>query len=120
MLCPALPRQSRSVIAAHLQGRLADVADPEAARRVAGGGEAGLRPSRLVPGSHVFARPAKEDVDGRDKPGHDDVDKFATNPKTLSAARPRRPRTPRPAPPARCWRHWPRSYASSPAVRRTT
>jgi hypothetical protein len=26
----------------------------------------------FMPGIHVFA--AKEDVDGRDKPGHDDVD----------------------------------------------
>jgi hypothetical protein len=26
----------------------------------------------LVPGIHVFAYVNKEDVDGRDKPGHDD------------------------------------------------
>jgi hypothetical protein len=26
----------------------------------------------LVPGIHVFRRFSKEDVDGRDKPGHDD------------------------------------------------
>jgi hypothetical protein len=26
----------------------------------------------LVPGIHVFASLAKEDVDGRDKPGHDE------------------------------------------------
>ncbi len=26
----------------------------------------------LVPGIHVFARTSKKDVDGRDKPGHDD------------------------------------------------
>jgi hypothetical protein len=26
----------------------------------------------LVPGIHVFARTSKEDVDGRDKPGHDE------------------------------------------------
>jgi hypothetical protein len=25
----------------------------------------------LVPGIHVFSRPRKKDVDGRDKPGHD-------------------------------------------------
>jgi hypothetical protein len=25
----------------------------------------------LVPGIHVFGAPRKEDVDGRDKPGHD-------------------------------------------------
>jgi hypothetical protein len=28
----------------------------------------------LVPGIHVFLFGAKEDVDGRDKPGHDVVD----------------------------------------------
>jgi hypothetical protein len=28
----------------------------------------------LVPGIHVFASSNKEGVDGRDKPGHDDVD----------------------------------------------
>jgi hypothetical protein len=27
----------------------------------------------LVPGIHVFSRPQKQDVDGRDEPGHDDV-----------------------------------------------
>jgi hypothetical protein len=27
----------------------------------------------LVPGIHVLASPGKKDVDGRDKPGHDDV-----------------------------------------------
>jgi hydroxymethylglutaryl-CoA lyase len=27
----------------------------------------------LVPGIHVFLRFGREDVDGRDKPGHDDV-----------------------------------------------
>jgi hypothetical protein len=27
----------------------------------------------LVPGIHVFARQGRKDVDGRDKPGHDDV-----------------------------------------------
>jgi hypothetical protein len=27
----------------------------------------------LVPGIHVFLSTASEDVDGRDKPGHDDV-----------------------------------------------
>ena len=27
----------------------------------------------LVPGIHVFSAASKEDVDGRDKPGHDDV-----------------------------------------------
>jgi hypothetical protein len=27
----------------------------------------------LVPGIHVFAPPNKKDVDGRDKPGHDDT-----------------------------------------------
>ena len=27
----------------------------------------------LVPGIHVFGSAAKEDVDGRDEPGHDDV-----------------------------------------------
>jgi hypothetical protein len=26
----------------------------------------------LVPGIHVFARRDKKDVDGRDKPGHDE------------------------------------------------
>jgi len=26
----------------------------------------------LVPGIHVFARAMKENVDGRDKPGHDE------------------------------------------------
>jgi len=26
---------------------------------------------RLVPGIHVFGTTSKEDVDGRDKPGHD-------------------------------------------------
>jgi hypothetical protein len=26
----------------------------------------------LVPGMHVFASPGKKDVDGRDKPGHDE------------------------------------------------
>jgi hypothetical protein len=26
----------------------------------------------LVPGIHVFARPQQENVDGRDKPGHDE------------------------------------------------
>jgi hypothetical protein len=26
----------------------------------------------LVPGIHVFASPSKKDVDGRDKPGHDE------------------------------------------------
>jgi citronellyl-CoA dehydrogenase len=30
----------------------------------------------LVPGIHVFLSGAKEDVDGRDKPGHDGVDNF--------------------------------------------
>jgi hypothetical protein len=25
----------------------------------------------LVPGIHVFATPTRQDVDGRDKPGHD-------------------------------------------------
>jgi hypothetical protein len=28
----------------------------------------------LVPGIHVFLPLAKQDVDGRDKPGHDGVD----------------------------------------------
>jgi hypothetical protein len=27
---------------------------------------------RLVPGIHVFRAASKEDVDGRDKPGHDE------------------------------------------------
>jgi hypothetical protein len=27
----------------------------------------------LVPGIHVLLRAAREDVDGRDKPGHDDT-----------------------------------------------
>jgi hypothetical protein len=27
----------------------------------------------LVPGIHVFGATCKEDVDGRDKPGHDDL-----------------------------------------------
>jgi hypothetical protein len=27
----------------------------------------------LVPGIHVFASAGKKDVDGRDKPGHDEV-----------------------------------------------
>jgi len=36
-----------------------------------------LRPKKFVmpgldPGIHVFAAPKKEDVDGRDEPGHDD------------------------------------------------
>ena len=36
MLCAAFPAEPRSVAAAGLQGRLADVADPEAARRICG------------------------------------------------------------------------------------
>jgi hypothetical protein len=27
----------------------------------------------LVPGIHVFSRFSKQDVEGRDKPGHDDL-----------------------------------------------
>jgi hypothetical protein len=30
----------------------------------------------LVPGIHVFLACCTKDVDGRDKPGHDDVDNF--------------------------------------------
>ncbi|MDB5639305.1 MAG: hypothetical protein JWP51_4213, partial [Bradyrhizobium sp.] len=38
----------------------------------------------LVPGSHVFFLvDAKEVVDGRDKPGHDDVDTFVSLPRVL-------------------------------------
>ena len=31
----------------------------------------------LVPGIHVFVAKIKKDVDGRDKPGHDDADTLA-------------------------------------------
>jgi hypothetical protein len=31
--------------------------------------------SGLVPGIHVFLAGSNEDVDGRDKPGHDDVER---------------------------------------------
>jgi hypothetical protein len=38
----------------------------------------------LVPGIHVLALPAiRQDVDGRDKPGHDDCDLFNTTGKSL-------------------------------------
>jgi hypothetical protein len=30
----------------------------------------------LVPGIHVLAHPSKKDVDGRDKPGHDETNPF--------------------------------------------
>jgi hypothetical protein len=30
----------------------------------------------LVPGIHVLLSKWKKDVDGRDKPGHDDVDRY--------------------------------------------
>jgi hypothetical protein len=33
----------------------------------------------LVPGIHVLSAQEKEDVDGRDKPGHDDFRNFSTN-----------------------------------------
>jgi hypothetical protein len=32
----------------------------------------------LVPGIHVFVFGVKKDVDGRDKPGHDDVTVFVS------------------------------------------
>jgi hypothetical protein len=35
----------------------------------------------LVPGIHAFKRVPKKDVDGRDKPGHDDVD--GSSPETI-------------------------------------
>jgi len=31
----------------------------------------------LVPGIHVFAPASKEDVDGRDRPGHDESKSFS-------------------------------------------
>jgi hypothetical protein len=31
----------------------------------------------LVPGIHAFLFRFKQDVDGRDKPGHDDLESFA-------------------------------------------
>ena len=31
----------------------------------------------LVPGIHVFGAGEKQDVDGRDKPGHDEMEAFA-------------------------------------------
>ncbi len=43
MFCAAFPAKSRSVAGARLQAGLADVADPETARRVAGGVEGGVR-----------------------------------------------------------------------------
>jgi len=33
----------------------------------------------LVPGIHVFLWLRKQDVDGRDKPGHDDADELLPN-----------------------------------------
>ena len=33
----------------------------------------GVASARLCPGIHVFVSRRKKDVDGRDKPGHDDV-----------------------------------------------
>src|SRR6185437_12222155 len=41
-LCPALPAKSRSVDRARLSAAMADVADPQAARRIAGDSEACL------------------------------------------------------------------------------
>jgi hydroxymethylglutaryl-CoA lyase len=32
----------------------------------------------LVPGIHVFLRAIREDVDGRDEPGHDDIVAFVS------------------------------------------
>ena len=49
-LCAALPAESRGVAAAGLSAGLADVADPEAARRVAGGREGSVRPPSSLPG----------------------------------------------------------------------
>jgi hypothetical protein len=33
----------------------------------------------LVPGIHVFLLVCKQDVDGRDKPGHDELDEETIN-----------------------------------------
>jgi hypothetical protein len=33
----------------------------------------------LVPGIHVFASISQEDVDGRDKPGHDEIKQCASS-----------------------------------------
>jgi hypothetical protein len=33
----------------------------------------------LAPGIHVFDTTCKKDVDGRDKPGHDENDRFSAN-----------------------------------------
>jgi seryl-tRNA synthetase len=51
----------------------------------------------LVPGIHVFYRPCSEDVDGRDKPGHDagivvmhDIKSIRDNPQVFDAALKRR------------------------------
>jgi hypothetical protein len=40
---------------------------------------------RLVPGIHVFKACGKEDVDGRDKPGHD-VDSYRASPSCFGEA----------------------------------
>jgi hypothetical protein len=37
----------------------------------------GLVMPGLVPGIHVFVTTCEEDVDGRDKPGHDENDRAA-------------------------------------------
>jgi hypothetical protein len=34
----------------------------------------------LVPGIHVFLHSSKQDVDGRDKPGHDDEENTIAQP----------------------------------------
>ena len=50
----------------------------------------------LVPGIHVFYRPCDQDVDGRDKPGHDgkmamhDIKWIRDNPDAFDAALKRR------------------------------
>src|SRR4051812_18201544 len=40
----------------------------------------------LVPGIHVFYRPTNQDVDGRDRPGHDGVSKMPDMPTLVSLA----------------------------------
>src|SRR5436305_8962937 len=53
----------------------------------------------LVPGIHVFL-PAQQDVDGRDKPGHDEETAMSQKPK----------------PPAACLIGWPAAHSRSPLI----
>jgi hypothetical protein len=46
----------------------------------------GVASARLFPGIHVFAAIFKKDVDGRDKPGHDDKSRTAQSKKVLERA----------------------------------